>query len=96
MKVLGQSPFLQDVKGGAKTPEMSDQLRKHEGTIKNPSVKTSSFIMDKMKARMDLEPDVRADRVAELKAQIKNGEYKVDTDRLAGNILLGGLKESAA
>ena len=49
--------------------------------------------MDKMKARIDLEPEVRSDRVAELKEQIKSGDYKIDAQKLARNMLVESLKE---
>ena len=54
---------------------------------------TSSFVMDKMKARIASEPEVRSDRVAELKEQIKSGDYKVDAKKLARNMLVESLKE---
>ena len=40
--------------------------------------------------------DVRADRVAELKAQIKGGHYKVDAKAVAEKMLQAGLEEEAA
>ena len=56
-------------------------------------IKTASFVIDKMKARIASEPEVRSDRVAELKEQIKRGEYKVDPQQLAGKMLVESLKE---
>ena len=55
--------------------------------------KASSFVMDKMKARIASEPEVRSDRVAKLKEQIKSGDYKVDAQKLAKNMLVESLKE---
>ena len=56
-------------------------------------IKTSSFVMDKMKARIASETGVVADRVAKLKEQIKSGDYKVDAQKLARNMLVESLKE---
>ena len=52
--------------------------------------------MNKRKGRISAEPEVRADRVAELKAQIKSGEYKVDAQSLAKSMLQDALLEDLA
>ena len=49
--------------------------------------------MNKIKDRISTEPEVRADRVAELKDKIKNGEYQVDSQRLAKTMLEDALQE---
>ena len=93
MKVTGQKPtVLQDVKGGQR--KEADQAHQKDGLQSvDESVKTSSFAMDKMKLRISAEPEVRSDRVAELKGQIKSGEYEVDPQKLAGKILVESLRE---
>ena len=48
---------------------------------------------NEMKARIASEPEVRSDRVAKLKEQIKSGDYKVDSQKLASNMLTESLKE---
>ena len=52
--------------------------------------------MNKIKNRISTEPEVRADRVAELKAKIKDGEFKVDSQRLAKAMLGDALIEDTA
>ena len=49
--------------------------------------------MYKIKNRISTEPEVRADRVADLKAKIKGGEFKVDSQRLAKAMLDDALRE---
>jgi len=49
--------------------------------------------MNKIKNQISAEPEVRADRVAELKAKIKSGEFQVDTQRLAKAMLEEALHE---
>ena len=49
--------------------------------------------MNKIKNRISTEPEVRADRVAELKAKIKSGEFQVDSQRLAKAMLEDALNE---
>jgi negative regulator of flagellin synthesis FlgM len=44
-------------------------------------------------ARMQLDeiPDVREDKVDQLRNQIENGTYKIDADRIAGKMITEGL-----
>ncbi len=97
MKVTGQTPSsLLDIKGGqSKDGADAAQLSKG-GTLQNDVVKNGSFAVDKMKLRIEAEPEVRADKVAEIKARIKSGEYQVDTQALARNLLKEGLQESTS
>ena len=43
--------------------------------------------MRQIKEKLDELPDVREDRIAELKEKIEQGEYKVDSEQLARKIL---------
>jgi flagellar biosynthesis anti-sigma factor FlgM len=93
MKVIGQQPaVLQDIKGGQR--KEADQAHLKDGPpLADDSVKTASFVMDKLKLRISAEPEIRSDKVTELKAQIKSGEYQVDSQKLASNMLLESLRE---
>lgn len=98
MKITGQQPpEFHGVKGG--TTKENQQTTSRSGSISESAelpVKTSSFVMNKIKGRISAEPEVRADRVAELKAQIKSGEYKVDAQSLAKSMLQDALLEDLA
>lgn len=100
MKVIGQKPSAptQDVKSAQmqSKEKVSDAHKNIDHLGKNDSVKTSSFTLDKIKNKITAEPTVRTDRVAELKAKIKSGEYKVDTQALAGKMLIDTLREDIA
>lgn len=95
MKITGQqSPEFHGVKGG--TAKDSQKTAERSGLISGtsePPVKTSTFVMNKIKDRISTEPEIRADRVAELKDKIKNGEYQVDAQRLAKTMLEDALQE---
>ena len=95
MKITGQQPpEFHGVKGG--TAKDSQKTADRSGLTSGPSeppVKTSTFVMNKIKDRISTEPEVRADRVAELKDKIKNGEYQVDAQRLAKTMLEDALQE---
>jgi len=95
MKITGQQPpEFHGVKGG--TAKDSQKTGERSGLTSETSespVKTSTFVMNKIKGRISTEPEVRADRVAELKDKIKNGEYQVDAQRLAKTMLEDALQE---
>ena len=95
MKITGQQPpEFQGVKGGtAKDSQKTADRSGLTSGISEPPVKTSTFVMNKIKDRISTEPEVRADRVAELKDKIKNGEYQVDAQRLAKTMLEDALQE---
>ena len=71
MKITGQQPpEFHGVKGGANKDNQKAEDR--SGTLPGsgaPPIKTSTFVRNKMKSRIYAEPEVRADRVAELKAK---------------------------
>ncbi len=63
----------------------------------NDSVSLSSGSRDvrKIKEILQETPDIRAERVAELKAGIESGEYQVDSRRLADKMLADLLNEES-
>ena len=95
MKITGQQPpEFHGVKGG--TAKENQKSTGHsgdmQGTVESPDT-NSTFVMNKIKNRISTEPEVRADRVEELKAKIKSGEFQVDSQRLAKAILEDALFE---
>ena len=95
MKIIGQQPpEFQGVKGGAgkDNQKAADRSATLPGSGE-PHVKTSTFVMNKIKSQINAEPEVRSDKVAELKARIKSGEYKVDSERLAKKMLEDAFQE---
>ena len=95
MKITGQQPpEFHGVKGG--TGKDNQKAAEREGTLTGsgePPVKTSTFVMNKIKSLINSESEVRTDRVAELKNRIKSGEFKVDSEKLAKNMLEDAFQE---
>ena len=58
-------------------------------SVSNSASRTLNRIKDTIRA----EPDIRADRVAEVKAKIKSGALKVDSEGLAEKMLASSIKE---
>ena len=95
MKISGQQPpEFHGVKGG--TGKDNQKAAERAGKLTGsgePPVKTSTFVMNKIKSLINSEPEVRTDRVAELKDRIKSGEYKVDSENLAKKMLEDAFQE---
>ena len=98
MKINGQQPpEFQSIKGGnAKENQKNTDLSRNIAGSAEPSTKTSNFVMNKIKSQISSEPEIREDQVAELKAKIKSGEYKVDSQSLAKTMIEDALKEDMA
>ena len=79
-----------DPEGNTKGPDGPDNQK---STIIATDDSGKRFVTDKIKLSIASEPEVRADRVAELKEQIRRGEYEVNPQKLAGKMLVEYLKE---
>ena len=95
MKITGQQPpEFHGVKGG--TGKDNQKAADRASTLTGsgePPVKTSTFVMNKIKSLINSEPEVRTDKVAELKDRIKSGEFKVDSQKLAKKMLEDAFQE---
>ncbi len=63
------------------------------GDSGDPAIKTSTFVMNKIKSRINAEPEIRTESVEKYKNLIKSGEYKVDPDKLATKLISDTLDE---
>ena len=54
---------------------------------------TNRFTMTKMQEKIKAQPDIDMDKVNAIKAKLKSGEYKVDTEKLATNLIKNSLIE---
>jgi negative regulator of flagellin synthesis FlgM len=75
-------------KGGKVARPEAEPAQDPQG-IANSASQTLKKIRDTIRS----EPDVRAERVAELKAKVKSGAYKADSDKVAGKMLNASLSE---
>lgn len=66
---------------------------KSDSAEQGQGIKTSEFMTKKILDRVEAEPEVRTDKVAQLKAKIKSGEYQVDAQKLAANMLIESARE---
>ena len=71
--------------------------RAKESAIKTDTVVISDAAkrIQEARAKLDEIPDVREDKVAELKNQIQNGTYQIDADKAAEKLLKEQLGNAA-
>ena len=93
MKINYQPPTTTTNKADGESTRMSKSGTQAHQTSGSRSVETSDFTMNKIQKRIQLEPDIRADKVAELKAKIESGEYQVNSEQLASKMILDSLRE---
>ncbi|MBT4088091.1 MAG: flagellar biosynthesis anti-sigma factor FlgM [Deltaproteobacteria bacterium] len=92
MKIDGQSPKVpvqdknvhRDKTAGTSETKKATDLHKTD---------PKQFSVNKIRGKIDAEPDIDLEKVKALKAKIKNGEYQVDTKKLANNLLKNSLLE---
>tara|TARA_Y100001970_G_C14117179_1_gene794267 strand:- start:29 stop:325 length:297 start_codon:yes stop_codon:yes gene_type:complete len=98
MKINGQQPpEFQGVKGGnARENQTNKELSRNIPSSAETPIKTSNFVMNKIKSQISAEPEVRDQLVMEIKGKIKNGEYKIDSQSLAKTMLEDALQEDLA
>jgi flagellar biosynthesis anti-sigma factor FlgM len=96
MKVTGQNPARTGEIAQGKAREADGRKDKVAGRSTENPVRVSdrpSLTTTKVKDAIRNEPDVRADRVAEVKRRIQEGSYQVDAERLAKNMINASLRE---
>ncbi len=76
-------------KGGKAAQSRPRQAEETETAANRTSLNTMSRIRESIRN----EPDVRTERVAELRAKVKRGEVKVDPDKLAEKMIAASLQE---
>ncbi len=97
MKIQGNQPKLT----GQEKATQGDKIRNEGGRLQADQAQSQrklstdlpNLSVSKMRERIQAEPDVNLDRVKALKAKIKEGAYKIDTAKLAGNLLQASTSE---
>ena len=83
--------YVNQVHDKKKADQATDQAR--ESAVKTDTVVISDAAKRVHEARRQLDdiPDVREEKVAQLRNQIQSGTYKIDADKIAGKMIKEGL-----
>lgn len=98
MKINGQIPkYLIDKKTEAPSKNAKGISEKEESRLSGYfKASPEGFTVNRIKDKIEAEPDMDLQKVKELKARIKSGNYKVDPEKLANNLLKDSLLEDLA
>ena len=73
-----------------------------ENKAENPAVKSDTVVISdaarrvqEARRQLDEIPDVREDKVAQLRNQIQNGTYEIDSEKIASKMIKEGLFNDA-
>ena len=80
--------YVKQVQGQPKTEPAGEKADQPQG-LKTDTVVISDAAKRIQEAQKQIQaiPDVRADRVAELRNQIENGTYEINADKIAGKMI---------
>ncbi|MCP4755369.1 MAG: flagellar biosynthesis anti-sigma factor FlgM [Proteobacteria bacterium] len=94
MKIDGHHPKLpvQDKSVQTGKEKESARIDKKRSTEVRRS-DTKNLSMDRVRDKIKAEPDVNLEKVNALKAKIKKGEYRIDSEKLADNLIKNSLFE---
>jgi negative regulator of flagellin synthesis FlgM len=96
MKVTGQQPPRTTELTTGKSreaepkPDRAEKAGKETGT---PASSTASLTLNRIREVIRNTPDIRADRVDAVREKVRSGDYKVDAERLARNLLNESLRD---
>ncbi len=96
MKVTGKhQPNISELTLGKAREKGQKVAPSRSGSTKQAEqvANRASLTMNKIKETIRNEPDVRTERVAELKDRLKSGKYKVDPDQVANKLVTASLRE---
>lgn len=96
MKVTGQQPPRTAELTTGKARDAEAKTERSGSAAKEGSTPVGnrmSLTLSRIREAIRSTPDVRADKVAAARARIRSGQYKVDADRLAQQMLTESLRE---
>ena len=94
MKIEGQPPKVPVQDKGVQKGKEKEIARTEDQKISSAEKKANEqFTVNKLKAKIESEPEIDLKKVKELKEKIKKGTYKIDNEKLADELLKDSLIE---
>ena len=79
--------YVNQVQDKDKVDATSEQLEKQETKADTVVLSDTAKKIQETQTQLKAIPDVREDKVAQLKEQIENGTYKIDEEKIADKML---------
>ena len=86
--------YVKQVHDGNKAGPAAEQTDKSAPKSDTVVISDAAKRIQEARAQLDEIPDVREDKVAELRNQIQNGTYEVDADKAADKLLKEHLRNA--
>ena len=83
--------YVNQVQEKDKADAASEQPEKQQAKADTVVLSDTAKTVQEAKTQLESIPDVREDKVAELKEQIENGTYEVDSEKLAQKMITDSL-----
>ena len=83
--------YIKQVQDKDKADATSEQPEKQQAKADTVVLSDTAKTVQEAQTQLKSIPDIREDKVAELKEQVENGTYEVDADKLAGKMLKDAL-----
>ena len=83
--------YVKQVQDKDKADAASEQTEKQQAKADTVVLSDTAKTVQEAQTQLKSIPDVREDKVAELKEKIENDTYEVDADKLAGKMLKDAL-----
>jgi negative regulator of flagellin synthesis FlgM len=83
--------YVKQVQDKDKADATSEQPEKQQAKADTVVLSDTAKTVQEAQTQLKSIPDIREDKVAELKEQVENGTYEVDADKLAGKMLKDAL-----
>jgi len=84
---------VQDKNKAGSSGEKSEKTAAKSDTV---LISDTAKRIQEAKKQLDSIPDIREDKVAQLKNQIKNGTYEINAEKIAGKMIKEGLLNQLA
>lgn len=79
--------YVNQVHDRKKADQATDQAKESATKTDTVVISDAAKRIQEARAQLDKLPDVREDKVAELRDQIQNGTYQMDAEKTAGKLL---------
>ena len=88
--------YVNQVQDKEKTEATAEQPEKQQAKADTVVLSDTAKAVQEARTQLDSIPDVREDKVAELKEQIENGTYEPDAEKIAGKMITDSLLNDLA
>lgn len=92
---IGIDAYVNQVQDRNKVENPDNKPEKTAAKADTVIISDAAKRVQEARRQLDEIPDVREDKVSQLRSQIQNGTYEIDADKIAGKMIKEGLLNDA-